>query len=114
MNRSHQHLADILLQIERLEAIEQRGYDAFLSNVDTRAAVQRYFEIIGEIVKRLPENLTAKHPHIPWRSIAGMRDIIIHDYDVVMDDTLWNTIKQHLPELKNAVLAMMQATEDQT
>lgn len=55
---------------------------------------------IGELVTRLNENFTEKYPEIPWRQIRGMRNIYAHDYDVIDNDIIWETITEELPELK--------------
>ena len=55
---------------------------------------------IGELVTRLHEDFTEKHPEIPWRQIKGMRNIYAHDYDVIDNDTIWETITEEIPDLK--------------
>jgi len=64
----------------------------FQSDPKTLYAVIRCIEVIGEAVKRLPDNLRDKYPDIPWKAIAGMRDRLIHGYDVVDNEIVWNTI----------------------
>ncbi|HQE96740.1 MAG TPA: DUF86 domain-containing protein, partial [Methanothrix sp.] len=60
----------------------------------------RRIEIIGEAVKNLPEELKKDHPEIPWRDLAGMRDIVAHQYFGVDLETVWLVAKDELPELK--------------
>lgn len=55
--------------------------------------------VLGEAVKRLSEAFRASHPEVPWRAIAGMRDKLIHGYDVVDRDEVWNTVTTDLPRL---------------
>lgn len=64
-----------------------------------RAAFERVMEILGEAVKRLPQNLTAKFPQVDWRGIAGMRDWVSHGYDGVDYDLLWQSVEKYVPEL---------------
>ena len=59
----------------------------------------RQLEIIGEATKRLREAFRASHPTIPWRQMAGMRDILIHNYDDVDLDEVWNVATIYIPEL---------------
>lgn len=62
-------------------------------------AVVRNFEVIGEATKRLPSEFTALYPQIPWRKMAGFRDILSHAYDRVDMSEIWNTIEEHVPQL---------------
>lgn len=58
------------------------------------------FAIIGEAVKRIPEDFKQKCPNIPWRSASGMRDVLIHDYPDVIPDVVWATAAGNLPAFK--------------
>lgn len=55
--------------------------------------------MVGEAVKRLSEAVRSKHPEVPWKDIAGMRDRLIHGYDSVDTDELWKTAKEDIPAL---------------
>lgn len=63
-------------------------------------AVIRCFEIIWEAVKNIAQDFKDKHPDIPWSKMAGMRDKLIHPYFGVDYETLWETIKKRIPEIK--------------
>jgi uncharacterized protein with HEPN domain len=67
-------------------------------------AVIRNFEIIGEATKRLSKNFRSENTDIPWKKIAGMRDILIHDYLGIDIYSVWNAIEQNLPELKQQLI----------
>ena len=95
-----------ILLSEILEAIHllQRytaglPYDAFAADVEKQDAVVRRLEIIGEAVKGLPEDLRAKYPDVPWRDIAGARDIMIHEYFRVDLELAWEMVQDDLPAL---------------
>ena len=60
----------------------------------------RALEIIGEASKRLPDDLRVRYPKIPWKGMAGMRDRIIHGYDNVDYQIVWEVVKRELPPLK--------------
>ncbi|MBA3723985.1 MAG: DUF86 domain-containing protein [Candidatus Levybacteria bacterium] len=65
--------------------------------------VERKLEIIGEATKRIPDDFKKNYPNIPWKEMAGMRDILIHQYTEVDDDIVWKTISQKIPPLKKRI-----------
>ncbi|MEO0564193.1 MAG: HepT-like ribonuclease domain-containing protein, partial [Chloroflexota bacterium] len=83
----------------------------FHNDPKTQDAVVRNFEIIGEVVKRLPAELLSQQSQIPWRAIAGFRDVLIHDYAHVDLDEVWRTIKRDLLPLREAVEALLEAQD---
>lgn len=72
-------------------------------------AVIRNFEIIGEATKCLSPELKAAYPDIPWKQIAGLRDILIHDYLKINLNRVWGVIEQDLSQLKQTVEEMLQS-----
>lgn len=66
-------------------------------------AIVRSLEIIGEATKKVPEEVKVKYPHVPWAEMAGMRDVLIHDYFGIDYDVVWNTISTDIPELHEAL-----------
>jgi uncharacterized protein with HEPN domain len=72
---------------------------AFLADDKTIDAVVRNLEIVGEAVKQLPGEFKERHPHIPWRQIAGLRDRIVHDYAGVDLEIVWHISQKALPDL---------------
>lgn len=107
---------DILLG-EILEAIDLLrqytdglDYDEFAGNVEKQDSVIRRLEIIGEAVKGIPDHLRAKHPSVPWRDIAGARDILIHEYFRVDLKMAWDMIHKDLPLLEAEVRGMLDET----
>ena len=98
------YLDDILESIERIrQYILGKTFKEFDADLATQDAVARRLEIIGEAVKHLPLSLRKKYPEIPWKQIAGMRDILIHEYAGVSVKTIWNTAKKNLHPLKKTV-----------
>ena len=95
-----QHVLDAIGKIERYVAV---GYGEFMEESHWQDAVIRQLEIIGEAVKRLSSEVTERHPDIPWRRIAGMRDVLIHNYMGVDLANVWQVTQQNLPPLRQAV-----------
>lgn len=102
------YLEHIRQAIERVASYTLAGREEFLRNAMIQDAVARNFEIIGEVTKRLSEAAKRRHPDIPWRRIAGFRDILIHDYMAVDASEVWNVIESHLPALRAAVDDLLQ------
>ena len=64
----------------------------------------RRIQVIGEAVKNLPDDLKRSHPEVPWRDIAGMRDIVIHQYFGIDLEFVWNVLTKDIPDLKLKIL----------
>lgn len=92
-----QHILDAINKIEEYVSV---GYGTFMSESHWQDAVIRQLEIIGEATKNLTDNLRMNHPHIPWKRISGLRDILIHNYMGVDLPAVWEITQKNLPELK--------------
>jgi uncharacterized protein with HEPN domain len=75
------------------------NYEDFAADKKTVNAVIRSLEVLGEATTHIPASFRKKHPDIPWTKMAGMRDVLIHDYMGVDLRTVWNVISARLPEL---------------
>jgi uncharacterized protein with HEPN domain len=96
-----EYLADIREAIQRIEQYTAGlSYEQFLADGKTQDAVIRNIEILGEAVKHLPAELIAAHAAVEWKSIAGMRDKLVHDYFGVNLDILWDVVTTKLPPLR--------------
>lgn len=82
------------------ELLEGVSYSQFETDFRINFAVVRALEIIGEATKRLPEELRQRYPDIPWKGMAGMRDRIIHGYDNVDLQIVWDVVKRDIPMIK--------------
>jgi len=95
------YLDDIFNAINEVdEFTRDMPYETFASDRKTVNAVIRSLEVLGEATKRIPASFRQKHPDIPWSKMAGMRDVLIHDYMGVDLKTVWKVVKERLPELK--------------
>jgi uncharacterized protein with HEPN domain len=92
---------DILDAMNKAEILlEGVNYSQFESDFRINFAVVHTLEIIGEATKRLPEDLRRRYPDIPWKGMAGMRDRIIHGYDNVDLQIVWDVVKRDIPQIK--------------
>lgn len=97
------YLAQILERIERITAYTKSGKESFFSNPIAQDAVIRNLEVIGEAAKRIPEDCRASLPAIPWRGITGLRDVLIHEYEVVNLAEVWKIAEHDLPVLEETI-----------
>jgi len=93
------YIKDIKNSLEKIfKYTNSLSYEDFIDDEKTRDAVERNLEIIGEAVKKLSNELKSRHPNIPFKQIAGMRDKLIHDYFGIDYEIVWHTIQNKLPE----------------
>jgi len=102
------HIQDAVLKIESYTSVT-RGI--FMTTTHWQDAVVRQLEIIGEAAKRVSEELRSKYPDISWRRIAGMHDVLIHDYMGVDVSVVWEVTQRDLPELKHKIEAILSEIE---
>jgi uncharacterized protein with HEPN domain len=101
------YLAHILECIQKIERFTEDGRSRFFQDVMVQDAVLRNFEVIGEAAKRLDDAYRAAHPQLPWRALAGLRDVLIHQYDSVDLERVWAIVEGDLPGLREAIAALL-------
>ncbi|MFM8277803.1 MAG: DUF86 domain-containing protein [Cyanobium sp.] len=109
MNKDRLYLESILECLDRIAKYTSEGEAAFLDSHLIQDGVVRNLISIGEATKNLSADLRAAHPHIPWRQIAGMRDVLIHDYLKVNLARVWRTVAADLPPLRATVQQLLQS-----
>lgn len=106
------YLLDLLEYIAYLETFAAEGRTTFDNDIKTQLAVRKAYEVIGEIVKRLPDDLLDQQPHIRWKDIKGFRDVLIHQYGDIDLDRVWKALED-LPNLHAAVKALLDGVGDE-
>ena len=105
--RSQAYLEQILQSIDRIASYAQEGCREFFEAPLLQDGIVHNLEVIGASVKELPADLLAEYPHIPWSSIARMRDRLAHHYLGLDLEIVWEVVGHDLPPLKEAVVAML-------
>ncbi len=105
-------LKDILKSTEKIEKYTHKlTRKEFFQKDETQDAVIKRLEIIGEAVKNIPGKIRNKYSIIPWKKVAGMRDILIHEYFGINLERVWTTIKKDLPKLKKQIEKILEKTK---
>lgn len=105
------YLEHILDSIAAIEDFTSGGKDAFFNSRLIRDAVVRNLEIIGEATKQVTRATREAHRDVPWREMAGLRDVLIHDYFGVDIGIVWNVVARELPTLKNMIKEMVRRSD---
>lgn len=104
-------MRDTALYLKEIVAA-MNAIEGFVSDVDFRefqdndmlsSAVIRKFEIMGEAAKMVPDDMRSRHPGVPWKEMAGMRDRLIHFYFGIKFELVWATIQDVIPRVKPLV-----------
>lgn len=97
------YLRDIAERLRRIRTFTSDGKERFMDSLLIQDAVIRNFEVIGEATKKLSGEVRSRYPQIPWRRIAGFRDVLIHDYMSVVLSQVWKTIEDDLPVMAQQI-----------
>ena len=100
------HILESIILIEQYT--KNISFEEFEKDRKTIDAVIRNFEIIGEASNKLPEEFRKQYPEVPWRSIIGLRNVLIHDYLGVDIEAVWGNLKQALPHLKEQMQSILE------
>ena len=106
-------LNDIIRAIDGTEGtIGGIGFKTFQTVFHMPRTVERCIEIISEATRHLPKEIKAKYPDVPWQQIAGIGNVLRHDYDLVDDYITWDVAKAHCPRLRAVVVKMLAELPD--
>jgi uncharacterized protein with HEPN domain len=106
-------LSDIVEACALIRAeLNDVALDAFEANLRQRWIVERGLEIISEASRRLDPDLKRRHPHIPWQKVAGIGNVLRHDYAAVAADVIWRLVQAGIPEIEAACRIELAASTD--
>lgn len=115
MSPARRYVTDILQAMGAVQGFVV-GMDrrAFAADLKTQYAVAYGFMIMGEAAKRVPDAVRAQCPEVMWREMAGMRDVIVHQYAHVVPDVAWRAIRERFPIERPALQRLLDEldTED--
>ena len=107
MNKDTLYLESMRECLERIDDYTAGGEEVFMASKLVQDGVIRNLEVIGEATKNLSDDLRSANPEIPWRQIAGMRDVLIHDYLRVNLRRIWQTVVSDLPPLRIVINTLL-------
>ena len=106
-------LEDILESLENISAdTRDMSFAEFASDRKTRDAIIRNLEVIGEAAKGIPEVVLSEYPGVAWKRIAGLRDILIHQYFAIDLEILWDIVLNKLPAVKEHISRMLKEAQE--
>jgi uncharacterized protein with HEPN domain len=100
-------LQDILDAIIQIEKHIKEGRAAFEASELIQIWMVHHLQIVGEAVRSIDPDFRNKHPSVPWRLIAGMRNILIHDYGNINLEIVWSAVANNVPSLKGEIQKLL-------
>ncbi len=98
MSRDQQAILDIIDSIELIQNYTRSNHWSQARTIEYDAVIRR-LTIIGEATKRLSMEFRTNHPEIPWKAMAGLRDFVVHEYDVINLEIIQDVVNFELPQL---------------
>lgn len=109
MSRDYRlYLEDVREACEKvMRYIRGMTFAQFIQDEKTFDAVVRNLAIIGEAIKHVPTEVRSRYPGVEWRKIAGLRDVVTHDYFGVDEDILWDVVQHEVPTLLGQIVRIL-------
>jgi len=102
------YLSEIISSMDKIERyITGLSYDEFILREETIDAVERNIEKIGEAAAAIPDDVRNRHPEVPWKTIVGLRNKVIHHYFAVDHEVIWQIITKNIPETKGMIAGIL-------
>ncbi len=102
------YLSEILVSMDKIERyITGLSYDEFILREETVDAVERNIEKIGEAAAAIAEEVRNRHPEVPWKTMVGLRNKVIHHYFAVDHEVIWQIITKNIPETKGKITEIL-------
>ncbi|MCW5878677.1 MAG: DUF86 domain-containing protein [Anaerolineales bacterium] len=98
--KNQQRIADMVAAIEAIESYAISTYEQFIADHKTQDGVMYNLIIMGEAANRVSTEFQERHPQVPWSSIIGTRNVIVHGYDQVKLQIVWQILQKELSQLK--------------
>jgi uncharacterized protein with HEPN domain len=109
------YLRDILQYMQDAQDfVRGVARERFAADKKTLYATVRAIEVIGEATKNIPEDLRRRHPAVPWKEMAGMRDKLIHAHVGIDIETVWLTVTDRIPALRPLIARVLAEMEERT
>ena len=103
-------IEDIVTCIKKMERYTSNiSFEEFCGNDMAVDAVIRNLEIIGEAIKKIPEEIKKKHANVEWKEAAGFRNVLIHDYFGIDVEAVWDTIRNNIPSFKRQIVKVLES-----
>lgn len=106
-------IEDIANAVKKIERYTNNlDYEEFSDNEMAVDAVIRNFEVIGEAVNNIPNEVKKKFPDVEWSEAVGFRNVLIHNYFGLDLESIWDTIKKNIPNLKKHVTKVLESEKE--
>lgn len=110
MPRDYRVFLDDILEASRavLEYASGLSREQFFADRKTMQAVVWNLQVIGEAAKNIPHEIRSRYPDVPWRDMAGLRDVIVHQYFEIKLDVIWKVIQNDVPLVETRISAILE------